>query len=150
MLSGSCGTRDKLKPQAARVGNPTCSSGQRYLPKRDRFILVGFIWRNAALQRWSALICHREIGGVFGSMRQILNLPSTQGFCDNKPAGRTLEHMRCGRPIKILPHTSEIQSNITRNNRLFNAKWAVSPSRKRPQILRIDDGKGYFCFGLSC
>ena len=32
----------------------------------------------------------------------------------------------------------------------FNAKEAASPSRKRPQILRIDDGKGYFCFGLSC
>ena len=24
---------------------------QRYLPKRDRFILVGFIWGNVALQR---------------------------------------------------------------------------------------------------
>ena len=32
----------------------------------------------------------------------------------------------------------------------FNAKEAASPSKKRPQILRIDDGKGYFCFGLSC
>ena len=39
---------------------------------------------------------------------------------------------------------------IARSNRPFNAKWAASPSRKRPQILRIDDGKGYFCFGLSC
>lgn len=34
---------------------------------------------------------------------------AAQGFCDNKPAGRVLEHMRCGRPIKILPHTSESQ-----------------------------------------
>ena len=49
--SGSCGTRDKLNPCAARPGNPTCSLGQRSLPKRDRFILVGFIWGNAALQR---------------------------------------------------------------------------------------------------
>ena len=32
----------------------------------------------------------------------------------------------------------------------FNAKEAASPSRKRPQTLRIDDGKGYFCFGLPC
>lgn len=32
----------------------------------------------------------------------------------------------------------------------FGAKEAASPSKKRPQILRIDDGKGYFCFGLSC
>ncbi len=32
----------------------------------------------------------------------------------------------------------------------FNAKEAASPSKKRPQILRINDGKGYFCFGLSC
>ena len=32
----------------------------------------------------------------------------------------------------------------------FNAKEAASPSRKRPQILRIDDGKGLFRFGLSC
>ena len=32
----------------------------------------------------------------------------------------------------------------------FNAKWAASPSRKRPQTLRINDGKGLFRFGLSC
>jgi hypothetical protein len=63
-----------------------------------------------------------EIGGAFGSMRQILNLPSTQGFCDDKPAGRALEHMQCGQPTKILPHTSEIQTNIAHNNRPFNAK----------------------------
>ena len=107
---------------AARSENPTCSSGQRYLPKRGRFILVGFICGNVALQRWSALICHREIGGAFGSMRQILDLPSTPGFCDNKPAGRALEHMRCGRPIEILPHTFEIQANIAQNNRPYNAK----------------------------
>lgn len=150
MASGSCGTRDKLNTRAARSGNPTCSLGQRYLPKRDRFILVGFIWGNVALQRWSALICHREIGGVFGSMRQILDLPSTPGFCDNKPAGRALEHMRCGRPIEILPHTSENLTNVARFNRPCNAKEAASPSRTRPQTLRIDDGKGYFCFGLSC
>ena len=91
-----------------------------------------------------------KIGGVFGSMRQIMNLPSTQGFCDNKPAGRALVHMRRGRPIKILPHTSEIQTNIAGFNRPFTAKEAAFPSRKRPQTLRIDDGKGYFCFGLSC
>lgn len=150
MASGSCGTRDNLSPRAARAGNPTRSSGQRYLPKRDRLILVGFIWGNVALQRRSALICHREIGGVFGSMRQILNLPSTQGFCDNKRAGRALDHMRCGRPIKILPHTSEIQTNIVRSNRPFTAKKAASPSRKRPQILRIDDGKGFRRFGAPC
>ena len=150
MASGSCGTRDKLKPQAARSGNPTCSSRQRYLPKRDRFILVGFIWGNVALQRLPALTYYLQIGDIFGSMRQILDLLSAQGFCDNKPAGRALEHMRCGRPIKILPHTSENRTNVARFNRPFNAKWAASPSRKRPQILRIDDGKGYFCFGLSC
>ena len=57
---------------------------------------------------------------------------------------------RPGRPIKILPHTSEIQTNTARFNRPFTAKEAASPSRKRPQILQIDDGKGYFCFGLSC
>ena len=91
-----------------------------------------------------------QIDGVFGSMRQIMNLPSTQGFCDNKPAGRTLEHIRCGRPIKILPHTSEMQANIVRSNRPFTAKKAASPSRKRPQILRIDDGKGFRRFGAPC
>ena len=32
----------------------------------------------------------------------------------------------------------------------FNAKEAASPSRKRPQTLRIDDSKGLFRFGLSC
>ena len=37
-----------------------------------------------------------------------------------------------------------------RFNRPFNAKEAASPSRKRPQILRIDDGKGLFRFGLPC
>ena len=111
MLSGSCGTRDKLNPCAARAGNPTCSSGQRYLPKRDWFILVGFIWGNVAFQRRSALTCHIEIDDVFGSMRQVLDLLSTPGFCDNKPAGRTLGHMRCGRPIGNLPHTSEIKAS---------------------------------------
>ncbi len=80
MASGSCGTRDKLKQPAARTGNPPCSSGQRYLPKRDRFILVGFIWENVASQRCPALTCRMKIGGFFGSMRQILNLPSTPGF----------------------------------------------------------------------
>ena len=94
--------------------------------------------------------CCMQIKGVFGSMRQILNLLGTQGFCDDKPAGRALEHMRCGRPIKILPHTSEIQTNIAQKNRPFTAKKAASPRRKRPQALRIDDGKGYFRFGLSC
>ena len=150
MASGSCGTRDKLNPCAARAGDPTCSSGQRYLPKRDRFILVGFIWGNVALQRRSALTCRMEIGGAFGSMRQILDPPSAPGFCDNKPAGRALEHIRCGRPIKILPHTSGMQANIVRSNRPFTAKKAASPSRKRPQILRIDDGKGFRRFGAPC
>ena len=36
MASGSCGTRDKLNPCAALPGNPTCSSGQRYLPKKGQ------------------------------------------------------------------------------------------------------------------
>ena len=71
--SGSCGTRDKLNPRAARAGNPTRSSGQRYLPKRDRFVLAGFIWEKAA-----------------------------------------------------------------------------SPSGKRPQALRVDDGKGFFRLSLPC
>ena len=44
------------------------------------------------------------------------------GVCDNKPAGRALEHMQCGRTIGILPHTSAIQTNIAQNNRPFNAK----------------------------
>ena len=87
---------------------------------------------------------------VFGSMRQIMNLPSTQGFCDIKPAGRPLELMRRGRPIGILPHTSENRTNIARFNRPFNAKWAASPSRKQPQILRIDNGKGFRRFGAPC
>ena len=87
----------------ARRGNITCQ-------KRDRFILVGFIWENVAFQRQSTLICLMEINGVFGSMRQILDLPSTPGFCDNKPAGRALGHMRCGRPIEFLPHTSGIET----------------------------------------
>ena len=112
MASGSCGTRDKLNPRAARAGNPTCSSGQRYLPKRDRFILVGFIWGNVAFQRRSALTCRMKIGGVFGSMRQILDLPSTQRFCDNKPAGRAPGHIGCGQPIEILPHTFGIETSL--------------------------------------
>ena len=58
-------------------------------------------------------------------------------------------------PALICSHLSHgnrrrLRKYIARFNRPFNAKWAVSPSRKRPQILRIDDGKGYFCFGLSC
>ena len=58
-------------------------------------------------------------------------------------------------PAVICSHLSHrnrrrLRKYIARSNRPFNAKWAASPSRKRPQILRIDDGKGYFCFGLSC
>ena len=87
----------------ARRGNVTCQ-------KRERFILVGFIWENVAFQRQSTLICLMEINGVFGSMRQILDLPSTPGFCDNKPAGRAHGHTRCGRPIEFLPHTSGIET----------------------------------------
>ena len=62
----------------ARRGNVTCQ-------KRDRFILVGFIWENVAFQRQSTLICLMEINGVFGSMRQILDLPSTPGFSITNP-----------------------------------------------------------------
>ena len=51
-----------------------------------------------------------EIGGVFGSMRQILDLLSTPGFLGNKLAGRTLKHMLCGRTIDNLPHTSGIET----------------------------------------
>ena len=47
MASGSCGTRDKLNPRAARAGNPTCSSGQRYLPKRDRFFWSVLSWETS-------------------------------------------------------------------------------------------------------
>ena len=36
MASGSCGTRDKLNPCAARPGNPTCSSGQRSLANKGQ------------------------------------------------------------------------------------------------------------------
>ena len=183
----------------ARRGNVTCQ-------KRERFILVGFIWENVAFQRQSTLICLMEINGVFGSMRQILDLPSTPGFCDNKPAGRAHGHTRCGRPIEFLPHTSGIETlpmppsfqkcgekletfdqtaifdNKTAGKQgvtismcsavqtfsphfrfevhdapassgsflIIIVKRAASPRRKQPQSLRIDDGKGYFCFGLSC
>ena len=99
----------------ARRGNVTCQ-------KRDRFILAGFIWGNVAFQRQSALICLMEINGVFGSMRQILDLPSTPGFCNIKPAGRWLGHIGCGRAFGNLPHTSENQTDIAQFNRLFNAK----------------------------
>jgi hypothetical protein len=58
-------------------------------------------------------------------------------------------------PAMICSHLSRgnrrrFRKYIARFNRQFNSKEAASPSRKRPQILRIDDGKGYFCFGLSC
>ena len=36
VASGSCGTRDKLNPRAARARNPTCSSGQRSSRKKTR------------------------------------------------------------------------------------------------------------------
>ena len=75
-----------------------------------------------------------------GSMRQILILLSAQGFCDNKPAGRALEHMRCGRPIKILTHTSEIApqndpfssvpKGLTKRNRLSAHKRAAPRAYK--------------------
>lgn len=100
MASGSYGTRDKL--------NPLCR------PARESDVIVGATFPGKKGQVY--------IGGAFGSMRQILNLPSTQGFCDNKPEGRAIEHMRRGRPIGILPHTSEIQTNIARFNHPCNAK----------------------------
>lgn len=49
-----------------------------------------------------------------------------------------------------LPRSSENQTNNVQSTRPYNAKKAASPLGKRPQTLRIDDGKGYFCFGLSC
>ena len=133
MASGSCGTRDKLKPPAARPGNPTCSSGRRYLPKRDRFILVGFIMGNVASSLNPPSSRSIRIGGDSGNMRQILNLPNMQAFRDNKPAGRALEHMRRGRPTEILPHTAEIQTNIARFNRPFTAKKAASLAESGPK-----------------
>lgn len=53
-----------------------------------------------------------EINGVFGSMRQILDLPSTPGFFDHKPAGRALGHIGRGQPIDDLPHTSGIEASL--------------------------------------
>ena len=50
--------------------------------------------------------CRRNV--VFGSMRQILELSSAPQFFANKTAGTELGHIRCARPIQILPHTSEI------------------------------------------
>ena len=34
--------------------------------------------------------------------------------------------------------------------RRFSAKWAASPGGKRPQTLRIDDGKGFLRLSLPC
>ena len=85
MASGSCGTRDKLNTRAARAGDPTCSSGQRYLPIRDRFILVGFIWENAALHGIRILLqyadqrCFRKCGEKSQTSEQT-------GFFDDKTA----------------------------------------------------------------
>lgn len=58
-------------------------------------------------------------------------------------------------PALICSHLSHgnrrrLRKYIARSNRPFNAKWAASPSRKRPQILRIDDGKGFRRFGAPC
>lgn len=60
MASGSCGTRDKLKQRAARPGNPTCSLGQRSLAKRDRLILVGFIWETWPITVVSIFLQHLD------------------------------------------------------------------------------------------
>lgn len=58
-------------------------------------------------------------------------------------------------PAVICSHLSHgnrrrLRKYIARFNRPFNAKWAASPSRKRPQILRIDNGKGFRRFGVPC
>ena len=66
-------------------------------------------------RRAQAVICSHllmAIDGIFGSMRQILDLPSTPGLCDNKPAGKGLRHILCGWAIKILPHTSGIKASL--------------------------------------
>lgn len=49
-----------------------------------------------------------------------------------------------------LPRSCENQTNSVQSTRPYNAKKAASPSWEAAQTLRIDDGKGYFCFGLSC
>ena len=150
MASGSCGTRDKLNPLCRPARKSDVLVGAT-LPAKKGQVYFGRFYLGK--RRTPAVIrsaCLMEIDGVFGSMRQILDLACTPGFCDNKPTGRVLDHMRCGRPIKILPHTSGMQANIVRSNRPFTAKKAASPSRKRPQILRIDDGKGFRRFGAPC
>lgn len=54
MASGSCGTRDKLKPQAARAGDPTCSLGQRSLVKKGQVYFGRFY---LGKRRTPAVIC---------------------------------------------------------------------------------------------
>ena len=49
-----------------------------------------------------------------------------------------------------LPRSSENQTNNVQSTRPYNAKKAASPPWEAAQTLRINDGKGYFCFGLSC
>lgn len=49
-----------------------------------------------------------------------------------------------------LLRSSENQTNNVQSTRPYNAKKAASPPWEAAQTLRINDGKGYFCFGLSC
>ena len=75
------------------------------------------------------------------SMRQILNLPSTQGFCDNKPAGREFRHFRCGWVIGILPHTSGIKASLMPPSFRKCGKNQRPPTRQsflttKPQVSR--------------
>ena len=148
MLSFACGTRDKLKQRAARTGNPTRSSGQRYLPKRDRFILVGFIWGNVALQRSNLLspvawksAALSEVCGKFWTRR------AHRGFAIINPQVERLSIYGVVDPsrfCRILQECRRISCGLTAH---LPQRRPLPLVEKRPQILRIDDGKGFRRFG---
>ena len=91
-------------------------------PGRESDVLVGatlpskkgqvyFVRLYLGKRRAPAVICsHLSYGNRRRFRKYAANyeLAEHTGFYDNKSAGRALGHMRCGRPIKILPHTSEI------------------------------------------
>ena len=47
-----------------------------------------------------------------GSMRQILEPPSTPPFSGKETAGRRIGDSWCGRPVSILPHTSVLRTSL--------------------------------------
>ena len=95
----------------ARRGNVTC----------HRFILVGFIWENAALHGIRILLqyadqrCFRKCGEKSQTSEQT-------GFLTTKPQFSRGSNYQCAHGLGVFHRTSENQTNSVQPNRPFSTK----------------------------